>query len=155
MAASRREHALDHRVEDVAGKVERALELRREVALVHLAVALDLGPVLPVELDGRDPLAADLGDDLAGLVLVRARARPEDEPEDENADHGEQRPLQVVEAVAHRLEHRKPLRQNVRERATIAGDSIRARQARSGAGDGGLRRGVRHLRIRGQVCYKQ
>ena len=53
------EHALDHRVEDVAGKVERALELGREVALVHLAVALDLGPVLPVELDGRDPLAAD------------------------------------------------------------------------------------------------
>jgi hypothetical protein len=66
------------------------------------------GPGTPVELDSRDPLAADLGHDLAGLVLIRARARPEDEPEDENADHDEQRPLEVMEAVAHRLEHRKP-----------------------------------------------
>ena len=39
------------RVEDVARQVERALELGREVALVHLPVALDLGRYCAVELD--------------------------------------------------------------------------------------------------------
>jgi hypothetical protein len=68
-----------------------------------------LRAILPVELDGRDPLVSDARDDLAGRVGVGAGTGPEDEPEDENGDHGEQRPLQVVEAVAHRLEHRKPL----------------------------------------------
>ena len=67
---------LDHRVEDVAGQVERPLELGREIALVHLAVALDLGPVLAVELDRRDPLVADARDDLAGGIL-RRRAEPD------------------------------------------------------------------------------
>ena len=110
---------LDHRVEDVARQIEGPFELGREIALVHLLVALELRLVLAVELDGRDPLAADARDDLAGRISVGARTGPEDEAEDEDGDHGEERPLQVVEAVAHRLEHRKPLSPESKERATI------------------------------------
>src|SRR5262249_36212581 len=135
------EHLLDHRVEDVAREVEGALELGREVALVHLAVALDLGAVLSVEIDRGDALGAHAGDDLAAAVRVRARAGPEHEAENEDRDHEKQRPLQLVEAVAHRLEHRKTPPPVVRERATIAGrrgagQSWKDRpEARSGTAD--------------------
>ena len=80
---------LDHRVEDVARQIQGPFELGREIALVHLLVALELRLVLAVELDGGDPLAAHTRDDLAGRVSAGTRSRPEHETEDEDADYRE------------------------------------------------------------------
>ena len=97
---------VDHAVEHLAGQIHRPDQLRGEVSLVEALLALKLRPILPVEIEGRDRLAPDLRDDRSGGVLGSAAAAgKEHEPEDEDKNHGEKGPLQVVEALAHRLQH--------------------------------------------------
>ena len=98
---------VDHAVQDLAGQVECPRELGREAALVHLAVALDLVLVHPVELGSGDLIRSHPGHDLIRRVAGQVRAREEDESENEDDDDHEERPLQMVEARAHGLEHGK------------------------------------------------
>ena len=97
---------VDHGIEHLAGHVERADQLGGELALVLLLLPVERRPVLAIELDRRDRIASDLRNHLArGVAPAGVRAGEVDEAEDEDDDDGEQRPLEVVEAVPHGFEH--------------------------------------------------
>jgi len=100
---------VDHRIEHLAGHVEGADQLRGELALVLRLLPVELRAVTAVEFRRADRVASDLRHHLARGVAAGTgvRAGEIDKTEYEDDDDAEQRPLQVVEAVAHGLEHRK------------------------------------------------
>src|SRR5262249_4575794 len=109
---------VDHPVKALTRQIHHADQLGGKLALVDRLLLLEDLPITRVEFGGGDRVATDLGDGLIRQGTAR-RASPgeEDEADDKNDDDGKERPLELVEAFAHDLEHPGP---PIRERGTIA-----------------------------------